>query len=99
MLNELLVELERKHHSVPINNIRMVILAYEDDLVLCGPSPVEAKAVLRTAQAFLAKRGMALHPDKCYILTTVGVPHKKKLVVNARRRYYVDPLPRVPLEV
>lgn len=58
---------------------RVGVLAYADDLVLCGEGPVEINRMLGICQSFFREHGLKLNVKKCGLLWQDVVPSSREL--------------------
>lgn len=91
VIDELLQELDRQFVGLGMGSDRITSMAYADDLVLWATDRKEGQMMLRRVAGFVESRGMALHPDKCMAITVEKDHHRKRLIINDRRKYFVGP--------
>lgn len=91
VMDELLCDLDRRFDGIKMGDVNISNLAYADDLVLWATDRKEGQLMLRCTDRFVESKGMTLHPEKCKVITVEKDHHRKKLIVNDRRKYFAGP--------
>lgn len=72
-----------------MDDVKINVLAYADDVVLLAKSRRDRKDLLRMASKFFERRGMKLNGPKCAVLVVKNVGKQKKLYASTRARFYI----------
>lgn len=84
VLDELLVQLEATGKGIPINNARICVLGYADDLIIAAESQKHATRLLKHTTEFFGRRGMSLNATKSVALS-VNVNRGNKHIYTVSR--------------
>lgn len=75
--------------GVLLEDCKIAVIAYADDLVVVGPSFHETQCTLDRIQQFLIDRGLEVNIKKCTALCVERVPKLKKLYIKTTPTYQI----------
>ncbi|PAA49614.1 hypothetical protein BOX15_Mlig021084g3 [Macrostomum lignano] len=83
VLDELINELQSSGYGYPVEGFKVPVLAYADDLILCGATDYETKRMVEITEKFFARQMLAVNLKKCKALRLLPVKGKRTLKVSS----------------